>query len=77
MTRLQHLWLQAHVAQQCDGEMTVSGNGYYPGGIIAVLELLYPELEEPSRADLVAYMNENDMAHEVEYLMGEEYCVRS
>lgn len=71
MNTAQHLWMQAHVAIACDSEMTIRGNGHYGGAVVATLETLFPGFEEPSRADLIAYMNENNMADEVEYLMEE------
>lgn len=70
-------WMMAHVRAAMDRQTVLRGNSYDPG---AVQETIYfvlsamglsADLQDPTREEIIAWMNENNMAHEVEYLMEE------
>ncbi len=74
-----NLWMQAHARAAMDGEVCVAGNDYYPGAVQATIYYCMSALgisadyaDGPTRQQIIDWMNENNMADEVEYLM-EEY----
>ncbi len=75
-TALRDLWFRAWVAYHTDSGVTVNGNEQCATSVIATLravveEMGWPMQVEPSRDRLIEWMEENDMADEVEYLMEE------
>lgn len=71
-----NLWMQAYAARALDSEVTIAGNGHSPDAVIATLRFViwecgWPLQVEPTRDRLIEWMENNNMAHEVEYLMEE------
>ncbi len=71
-------WMMAHVRAAMDSQTDLAGNSHDPWTVQATIYFvlsamgLSADLNDPTRQEIIAWMNENNMAHEVEYLM-EEY----
>lgn len=73
---LRDLWFQAWVAYSCDNGVDVRGNEQCASSVIATLEEViermgWPMQVRPSRDRLIEWMEDNNMADMVEYLMEE------
>lgn len=72
-------WMMAHARAAMDSQTDLAGNSHDPWTVQATIYFVLSALglsadfaNEPTREEIIAWMNENNMAHEVEYLM-EEY----
>lgn len=71
-------WMMAHVRSAMDSQTDLAGNSHDPWTVQATIYFcmsaigLSADLNDPTRQEIIAWMNENNLAHEVEYLM-EEY----
>ena len=71
-------WMMANVRASMDSMTDLAGNSHSPDTVLATIYFcmsalgLSADLNDPTRQEIIAWMNENNLAHEVEYLM-EEY----
>lgn len=71
-------WMMAHARAAMDSMTDLAGNSHSPDTVLATIYFcmsvlgLSADLQDPTREEIIAWMNENNLAHEVEYLM-EDY----
>ena len=72
------LWMEAHARQAMDGDVYVGGSDSDPHAVKATIYFVLSAMgisadfaNQPTRQEIIAWMNENNMADEVEYLMEE------
>lgn len=71
-------WMMAHVRAAMDSQTDLAGNSHDPWTVQATIYFVLSALglsadfaDEPTRQQMIDWMNNNNMAHEVEYLMEE------
>lgn len=71
-------WMMAHVRAAMDSQTDLAGNSHDPWTVQATIYFVLSALglsadfaEDPTRQQLIDWMNNNNMTHEVEYLMEE------
>lgn len=71
-------WMLAHARATMDSQTDLAGKSHDAWTVQATIYFVLSALglgadyaEEPTRQEIIAWMKENDMAHEVEYLMEE------
>lgn len=70
-------WMMAHVRAAMDSQTDLEGNSHDPWTVQATIYFvlsalgLSADLQDPTREEIIAWMNKNNMTHEVEYLMEE------
>lgn len=78
MESIFNLWMEAHARKAMDGQVYVGGRDSDPDAVISTIYFTLSCLgisadfaNEPTRQQIIDWMNDNNMADEVEYLMEE------
>lgn len=73
---IRYAWMLAHARAAMDSQTDLDGNSHDPWTVQATIYFVLSEMglsadyaDEPTREDLVEWMKQNGMEHEIEYLM--------
>lgn len=76
---INYKWMEAWAHTHMDSEVTVAGNGYDPGAVIATIYYCMSVLGmgadfavEPTRSEIITWLEQNGQTDKIEYLV-EDY----